>query len=316
MKAFLIRLYYWIINWFNTVKPFTRKLENNITLYNQKNNPAQPRKKIIVYRENKEVITFYNGEKTWYGTKDTFKEMRTTSVFLPIRKKDEILANAYKEIKIGIEEILTKTNGKINMYESGTYAQTSVKLFHETTLGPGRSESLNQRENEWIKSAVIGPIIWSEQYEGPAEEYDNVCLYPSLLTKKGITWPIGKGESRIITHNDCKEEYPYGIYKATITGNNKAFRFNPTGFYTHFDLELARSLEMEINLLDTGEVNALIYPKSIQVTGRQMFGEWASYLYKIKSEGGPAGKTAKLMLVSLWGALSERQKDINYGDHS
>ena len=143
MKAFLIRLYYWIINWFNTVKPFTIKLENNITLYNQKNNPAQPRKKIIVYRENKEVITFYNREKTWYRTKDTFKEMCTTSVFLPIRKKDEILANAYKEIKIGIEEILTKTNGKINMYESGTYAQTSVKLFHEITLGPGHSESLN-----------------------------------------------------------------------------------------------------------------------------------------------------------------------------
>ena len=57
--------------------------------------------------------------------------MCTTSVFLPIRKKDEILANAYKEIKTEIEEILTKTNEKITMYESSTYAQTSVKLFHE-----------------------------------------------------------------------------------------------------------------------------------------------------------------------------------------
>ena len=65
---------------------------------------------------------------------------------------------------------------------------------------------------------------------------------------------------------------------------------------------------MEINLLDIEEVNAIIYPKSIQITERQMFGEWASYLYKIKSEGEPAGKIAKLMLVSLWGALSERQK--------
>ena len=73
---------------------------------------------------------------------------------------------------------------------------------------------------------------------------------------------------------------------------------------------------MEINLLDTGEVNALIYPKAIQITERQMFREWVSYLYKIKSESGPAGKTAKLMLVSLWGALSERQKDMNYSDHS
>ena len=129
MKAFLIRLYYWIINWFNTVKPFTRKLENNITLYNQKNNPVQPRKKIIVYRENKEVITFYNGEKTWYGTKDTFKEMRTTSVFLPIRKKDEILANVYKEIKTGIKEILTKTNGKINIIRKFFNAKGCVKLI-------------------------------------------------------------------------------------------------------------------------------------------------------------------------------------------
>ena len=77
------------------------------------------------------------------------------------------------------------------------------------------------------------------------------------------------------------------------------FRFNPLGFYTHFDLELAKSLEMKINLLDTGEVNALIYPKLIQITGRQMFGEWASYLYKIKSESRLAGKAVKLMLISL-----------------
>ena len=67
----------------------------------------------------------------------------------------------------------------------------------------------------------------------------------------------------------------------------------------HFDLELARFLEMKINLLDTGEVNALIYPKSIQVTGRQMFSEWTSYLYKIKSESRLAGKAVKLMLISL-----------------
>jgi hypothetical protein len=62
----------------------------------------------------------------------------------------------------------------------------------------------------------------------------------SLLIKKGITWPIEKGEFRVITTNDCKELFPYGIYKAAINGNAKAFRFNPKGYYTHFDLESAR----------------------------------------------------------------------------
>src|SRR6185369_17131320 len=61
--------------------------------------------------------------------------------------------------------------------------------------------------------------------------------------------------------------------------------------------------------------NALIYEKNTCVSGSDMFGKWGNILYKIKKEGGTAGKVSKALLVSLWGVLCEQRNGHNYGTH-
>ncbi|GBC01803.1 hypothetical protein RclHR1_43380001, partial [Rhizophagus clarus] len=82
----------------------------------------------------------------------------------------------------------------------------------------------------------------------------------------------------------------------------KAFRYNPTGYYIHYDLKLAIDLGFHIEL-SSESPNALVFEQNKLMSGRDIFYQWTSFLIEIKHEGGQAGKVAKHMLVSLWGRL-------------
>src|SRR6266487_3924077 len=82
----------------------------------------------------------------------------------------------------------------------------------------------------------------------------------------------------------------------------------------HYDIERAKNIGLKVTLLNELP-NALIYGEKSCMTGKDMFGNWYNILIKIKKEGGPAGKAAKELLVSLWGVLCERRKNKSYGAH-
>ena len=124
-------------------------------------------------------------------------------------------------------------------------------------------------------------------------------------------WPVRAGEFKTITHirtDSIKDHLKYGIYRAYIGGQPaeqkciRGFRYNPAGYYTHYDLLTAMNLGLHIELSPESP-NALIYEQSKLMSGDGIFNQWASYLTEIKEEGGQAGKVAKHMLVSLWGRL-------------
>jgi len=94
------------------------------------------------------------------------------------------------------------------------------------------------------------------------------------------------------------------IYRAKIAGTpvgkNKPhfarnFRYNHSGYYTKYDLKLARKLGLCIMLINDGEANALIYERSRCITGSVMFGPFIDTVFKYKCE-------------SIWRALCERKK--------
>ncbi|GBB97185.1 hypothetical protein RclHR1_29330001 [Rhizophagus clarus] len=124
-------------------------------------------------------------------------------------------------------------------------------------------------------------------------------------------WPVRAGEFKTITHirtDSIKDHLKYGIYRVFIEGQlaeqkcTRGFRYNPAGYYTHYDLLIAMDLGLHIEL-SSESPNALIYEQSKLMSGDGIFNQWASYLTEIKEEGGKAGKVAKHMLVSLWGRL-------------
>ncbi|UZO20398.1 uncharacterized protein OCT59_012822 [Rhizophagus irregularis] len=75
------------------------------------------------------------------------------------------------------------------MRKIGTYAATSLHLFHDVTKGLVISKRLSQEEEHWISKASIGSIIWAEPYEGNAKQYDVNEFYPSVLLQKEAKWP-------------------------------------------------------------------------------------------------------------------------------
>ena len=103
----------------------------------------------------------------------------------------------------------------------------------------------------------IGALTWAEPYEGIATELDYNDYYPHILAYGSTYWPIGPGEFRTFTHistDPISYNLKYGIYRANIEGYSvdhkctRTFRYNPTGYYTHYDLQLAIDLGLHIEL--------------------------------------------------------------------
>ncbi|KAF0383809.1 hypothetical protein F8M41_011718 [Gigaspora margarita] len=122
--------------------------------------------------------------------------------------------------------------------------------------------------------------------EDLSQEEDH-WIKSAYMAHGSIYWPIGQTNI---------EGHPVN-HKCTRT-----FRYNPAGYYTHYNLQLAIDLGLHIEL-SSESPNALIFRQNQLMSEHDIFYQWASYLTTIKNEGGQAGKVAKHMLVSLWGRL-------------
>ncbi|GES84734.1 hypothetical protein GLOIN_2v1471985 [Rhizophagus clarus] len=185
----------------------------------------------------------------------------------------------------------------------------SFRFFQDVSRASRKAEDLSQEENHWIRLAYTGALTWAEPYEGIATELDFNEFYPHILSSYMSGWPVRAGEFKTITHirtDSIKDHLKYSIYQVFIEGQLaeqkciRGFRYNPAGYYTHYDLLLAMDLGLHIEL-SSESPNALIFEQTKLMSGHDIFNQWASYLIEIKKEGGQAGKVAKHMLVSLWG---------------
>ncbi|CAG8440699.1 17207_t:CDS:2 [Dentiscutata heterogama] len=204
--------------------------------------------------------------------------------------------------------VLIKANSNEMLQEAH---KPSLYFFQDVTRGPKRAEVLSEEEDKWIRSAYMGGLVWAEPYKRIATELDFNEYYPNILAHSRAFWPIGPDEFRTFSHismNPISYNLEYEIYRANIEGQlvnykcTKTFRYNLTGYYTYYDLQLAKNLGLHIEL-SSKSPNALIFGQDQLRSEHNTFYQWASYLSAIKNKGGLAGKVAKYMLVSLWGQL-------------
>ncbi|CAG8780751.1 30817_t:CDS:2, partial [Racocetra persica] len=213
--------------------------------------------------------------------------------------------------------IFWRSDGQIDLRKTGTYAMASLRFFQDVARCPRKAENLSPEEDQWIRSAYIGGLTWAEPYEGIATELDFNEYYPHILACGSTCWPIGPEEFKTFTHisvNPINFNLKYGIYHVFIEGQpagqkcTRTFRYNPAGYYTHHDIQMAIDLGLHIEL-SSESPNALIFGPNQLMRGDEIFYQWASYLTEIKHEGGQAGTVAKHMLVSLWERLySDRRR--------
>lgn len=226
-----------------------------------------------------------------------------------IHKNNNQCINDYCKTATEIKNI---TNGVINFYITGTITSTALKLFY-SLIGEekfNKFEKVDDQEYKWLEAASLGGLINCEKgYNGLGYEYDVNSHYPSIMQNM-LPIPFKNGTYQNIT------EFPKiiqcGIYRCKISGNiNKyLFRLNNDNYYVHTDICTARSLGYNIELINDGSYNALIYNKEDTFSGCSLFYKYVKYLYDLKEKYDKnnyysLNKVFKLLLNCLWGKLSQ-----------
>jgi hypothetical protein len=217
----------------------------------------------------------------------------------------ETYANIVRDANI-LKEL---TNGRINLFKTGSERTTALKLFYDLNKGL-QVEEINQDESIWIENAQTGPIMYGEKYEGKAYKYDVCSMYPSIMKGQDFSIPIKRGEFSIMTQREFenREIIKYGIYRCVIknkSNKHKLFRFNPKNYYTQYDLAIANELDFEIKLIQDNQPNALIYNRDCRIQGNKLFKEYVDLLFPLKKAGIDR---AKKILNTLWGALVQKNE--------
>jgi hypothetical protein len=173
-------------------------------------------------------------------------------------KKKLIKTNLKDEYDYYINEIVEplkrETNGKINMYKTGSIKDTALFLLDEETK-KYKPDDLEIDESLWIQEATTGALIFNEPYEGYAYKFDVISKYPSTITSNNFLVPLKRGEFKIIDKETFEnlKFYSYGIYRCIIEPSknkniDRLFRFNDFNKYTNNDLNSAKELGLKNNI--------------------------------------------------------------------
>lgn len=292
-------------------------------------------KKPLIYRNNgvKNIVNCYDGtlEKYWDITTRELRRLKSESwsgqwCFVKVSRKKNGIFESFKEaftrFNLERDDLLEKSKQMglpIDLQKcGGSYKIAALWTFEQLSRAVPANEPLDPLEAEWLRNSMKGGLIWAENgWSGTAEQYDFTSMYPFLLTK--YFFPIGKGNFRTVDdfmyNNRGIQMSYYGIFHAKVElreGMHSLFRYNSNDFYTHHDLNRAKSLGLNVTLYKDNSPNALIYESKKNCPGSIIFGSYVEMLFNIKKNGGPAGNAAKRILNTLWGALCE--KKITYYD--
>ncbi|UZO18651.1 uncharacterized protein OCT59_009963 [Rhizophagus irregularis] len=163
-------------------------------------------------------------------------------------------------------------------YHNWSYKRTALWLFERFSVGVPANDPLDPIEAEWINDAMIGGLIWADnEWKGYGRQYDVTSLYPSIQ-QSNANFPIRQGKFQILKDFVDHRGYAlYGLFRA--------------------------------KLIQDGKPNALIYDREARIPGTVIFGEYVHFLFNIKNQGGVAGRVAKRVLNTLWGALCQRKRN-------
>lgn len=253
----------------------------------------------IVYNpEIKKEWRIIDSRKYW-----EIVDFQTKYILIPTDKynKDKTLKQEYDEFIKDADILKKETNGKINLYKTGTNKATAINLFNEL-YNCDHPDPILQHEAEFYLKCNSGAIIHCEKYKGKCYKYDVCSMYPFMMNST-MCFPYKKGEFKKIS--ELPDILTYGIYRCEIKNTKpKLFRTNFNDYYTHIDIYRARALKLKITLTEDDEPNALLYSRDKLLTGSQMFGKYVKYLFELKQK--KITGRAKQILNILWGVLCER----------
>lgn len=263
----------------------------------------------IVY-DGKTKMKIPNEEYNWHKTHvDSTKGPSSEYVLVNMDKKEgKTMEQTYEDFVRIADALYKETDGKIDMYKTGTWKKTAFELFRQLTphIQP---DPILQEEAEWLEDATIGPIIWAKNgYKGPAHYSDIVSMYSAIMKQQHFSIPVRKGEFKKMTQEEfnSREYLEYGIYRVKISGiNKKLFIENKRNKYTHYDLMVAKENGYKMELICDENPNALVYDANCRVNGNEMFGKYVDYLFDLKKKGIEG---TKKLLNCIWGGMIKKNE--------
>lgn len=275
--------------------------------------PRREQKLITVLKEP-DNVKCYDGEKIFHLTyedyHDRLYDFNGEYVYLedlPLEKKDFI--EDYHLFLEECEKLKELTHGKIDLAKSGyKVSNEALKCVHFSLLSFNEPQEMSLLEQEWYYRCFKGGLIFCDNNKtiDYAYSYDKKSAYPCILSSDHFTFPVKEGEFKLI--HELPDVLNYGIYRCIIKPSgdehlDKLFRFNTKNYYTHYDIQLARTLKLEIKLIQDEQANALVYVKD-RGNGSMYFRQIVHSLYDLKTQS----KLAKRILNAIWGALCQRNK--------
>lgn len=237
-------------------------------------------------------------------------KVRKTGLFKSLKEEYDELITEFNNIK-------QATNGEINFFKTGSIKLTAQTLFNKLSLFLSTPEDLADYEHKWIKLSTCGALSYcNDKYSGKLQCYDINSMYGGILLSPNKL-AIKRGELKTLTKAefDNIKYFPFGIYRAEIIKSsnqnvNKFFRYNQNNYYTHTSLEHARSLNLNIELIEDGEPNNLFYSRDKIITFNEVFSKYVNYLYDLKVK--KVSPYIKQLLNILWGSFCEINKAKKY----
>ena len=224
----------------------------------------------------------------------------------------EIMKRQYEKLTEWNDEVKKLTDGKLDItrFKYKPIKYQALVLFNDMTKMNEGSEPLTSEEAKWISECRNCGLMYFEEYEGQAKQYDVHSRYPSIQCGSG-SFPVKSGEFQTI---DSIPDVPkFGIYRCKITGKSKLFFFNQNNKYTHTDIYTAKKLGLNIELITDGQPNFLFYGFDKLIKYCQLFKKYMQYLYELRKKAR-SNKLIKCLMNYLWGSLCERNTIKNTQD--
>lgn len=261
----------------------------------------------------------YSGITTEQKKEYSFKI--SESEYLLIEKEKEYkgtMKQYYNEFVQHADELKKITNGRINMYKTGRYSKTALKLLFDTMQNKNiELDPIQKYETRFLADCGAGFRI-AVPYEGPLYKYDINSFYAHIYSSEHLMIPIKQGILKTLSQEefDKMSFCPIGVYKCDIetpTGNlKKLIWINPNKYYTHYELNYIREKGLKIKMIVEPD-NCIMYPRKTHcMTGSEVFGEFTDIVWPIKRDKLCNG--AKHLLTHVWGIVIKRNKEVIYFD--
>lgn len=145
--------------------------------------------------------------------------------------------------------------------------------------------------------------------------YDFKFCHPTVLACKNLLIPTKSGKEYTLTELPEINKIKVGYYAVKITCKNeqfkKLFSFSKDNVYTdrslYHALKHQKEFNIKIQLIQNGKPNAYIYDSMYLTTGKKIFGNWFTKIFRLKKMF-PKNGLVKHLGSSLSGELARKRK--------